>query len=61
MYESEIFLLSASDKSKYAIEKSMPLTGYAGFESITNFVAHTNENFFHSASLFPRNQEEPKC
>ena len=55
----EFFLLSASNKSKYAIEKSSSLTGYVGFESITTFVAHANESFFfHSAGLFPSNQKE---
>lgn len=55
----EFFSLSEIDKSKYAIEKSMSLTGYAGFKSMTNFVPHANEIFvIHSASLFPSDQEE---
>jgi len=53
------FQLSASNKKKYAIEKSMSLTGYAGPESMTNFVSHENEIFvIHSASLFSNEQEE---
>lgn len=55
----EFFKLSLADKSKYAIEKSKSLTGYAGFESMTNFVTHANETFFfHSACLFPSDQKE---
>lgn len=55
----EFFQLSTNDKSKYAIEKSMSLTGYAGFESMTNYVPHANEIFvIHSAFLFPNNPEE---
>lgn len=55
----EFFCLSSSDKQKYAIEKHMSLTGYAGLESLTDFVPHTNEIFvIHSDSLFPSDQEE---
>lgn len=55
----EFFKLSDDEKNKYAIEKSMSLTGYAGFDSMTNFVGHENETFFfHSPSLYPSYQEE---
>ena len=50
----EFFQLPINKKSEYAIEKSISLTGYAGFESITNFVPHDNEIYvIHSSSLFP--------
>jgi hypothetical protein len=55
----EFFHLSSNDKRKYAIENSMSLTGYAGFESLTNYVPHANEIFvIHSPFLFPNNSEE---
>lgn len=50
----KFFGLPINKKSEYAIEKSISLTGYAGFESITNFVPHDNEIYvIHSSSLFP--------
>ena len=50
----EFFQLPTNKKSKYAIEKSISLTGYAGFESMTSFVPHDNEIYvIHSPSLFP--------
>ncbi|MDP3372306.1 MAG: 2OG-Fe(II) oxygenase family protein [Candidatus Paracaedibacteraceae bacterium] len=55
----EFFRLSVEDKNKYAIEKSISLTGYAGFEAMTNFVPHANEIYvIHADSLFPSIQEE---
>ncbi|MFK7974081.1 MAG: 2OG-Fe(II) oxygenase family protein [Rickettsiaceae bacterium] len=46
-------------KNEYAIEKSKSLTGYAGFESMTDYVAHSNETIFvHSSNLFPSDKED---
>ena len=52
----EFFNSVIQEKRKYDIKKSMSLAGYAGFDSMTDFVSHENETFFiHALSLFPSN------
>lgn len=56
----EFFRRSFQDKNKYTIANSKSLTGYAGFDSMTGSMPHTNETFFiHSDTLFPSNQNAP--